>query len=108
MWFAMFDHLAPIGPSIAAAPSGVRYRPKSRASARMTIAAVTRAASRKAGLGRDCRAAASPLPRATWKGAVQAMLANRTIIGAFAARPRVLTALDPTALKPSGLPKHVR
>ena len=36
------------------------------------------------------------------------VLANRIIIGAFAARASVFSALDPTALKPLGLPKHVR
>ena len=41
-------------------------------------------------------------------GLMASVLANRTIIGAFAARPPVLGALDPTALRPSRLPKHVR
>jgi hypothetical protein len=36
------------------------------------------------------------------------VLANRTIIGAFAARPVVLGTLDPRPLPPLRLPKHVR
>ena len=37
-----------------------------------------------------------------------AEFANRTIVGAFAARSVVLRAADPTPLAPLRLPKHVR
>jgi len=40
--------------------------------------------------------------------AVVLVLANRTIIGAFAARRIVLRTVDPTPHRPRRLPKHVR